>query len=724
MPTGDLERTYTGTIPDAVDAAEEQERKGLLAQLTVALLKAMMTTGIYPPDHPSIRNVATEPYAYLKRLEPITNEITYMSASAAVGDEIVVEGALAESVKFSELVHTSMATHFAHKFTDYFQRNHLVSFSVKPRIGEEEFRRFLSLFMERRSKEEEQPGDALAVPFSTVLLKNGIIHVSAMAREEMVGGERPLPWRVKMAISRLRKDLREIPLYSDASPEKIALVKTQAIQDITRPLRKPQFLKELLSNSDLITLGVQELQAVDVDHEIIWSLHPGMVISIAWEIVADLERAAWGVITQRVGQVERRLDLVLKELLKKIALRLKEIDAVRTKELLQYLFQKKILLYRELPPAIQHELLVDKWTDQFLGSQDAVLERFSQITDPGVYKEYITSFQEIFPELARRRMGKACAAMARILREHREVPSPDVLDRQERARVATARFTEPLVLDLFVPMADAEDKELRGAALATLETFGERALALLFRILFQSQSAAVRREVAACVEKMGEDAHVSLMETLGQRGLEWYVYRNVIMLLGNTKCLAATGDVQRFISHPHPRVREETLRALQRLKGDKAVQEIVPLLRDSDKNVARKAMAALAQLKCTLPIFQEALLRYVREPSTPDELQLAALDAIAAVGLFTLKGEAVEEVLTSGLHLGGKLLTKVLKKRPASARSDAVRAAICTTLGTVGGPEAFKALERALKDPSPVVRERAQEAVRNITRRYRGKLGS
>ena len=72
-----------------------------------------------------------------------------------------------------------------------------------------------------------------------------VIALTSYREDDLVQGRRQLPWRVRMAISRLRKDLRLIPLYAAATRKRLQEVKEELLHDITRPLRRPEFLKEL-----------------------------------------------------------------------------------------------------------------------------------------------------------------------------------------------------------------------------------------------------------------------------------------------------------------------------------------------------------------------------------------------------------------------------------------------------------------------------------------------
>jgi len=696
------------------------ELKGLLAHFTLNFLKGLMMSGIYPPDHPAIEGIAEEPYVLLKRLAPDSNEITFMAASAAAGDEIMVEGVLSEGIPFTTLMSSSMGEIFAKKFVAYFERNQLVSFSVKTRIGKDEFKKLVSVFAERRVREEEG-GGAPIIPFSDLLLERGILHVTAMARSEMVGGERPLPWRVKMAISRLRKDLRMVPMYSEATAQELAQAKTMLVQDITRPLRRPQFLKELLANSDLITAGLEELKDVDIEREIIWCQHPGMLVNVCWDIVGDLERASWGEIRQRIGQIDRRLDSIYRELLKVIALRLREVQPETIGDLLSHLFAKRILSFKELPAMLQEQLVTEKWTNQFLANSEAAIDRFSSLMDGTTYREYSRTFQVVFPELIRRGNVEGAAAMAKALRSHISEPCPSFPERPNFALATLARFTEPEVMEALTAKLDTNDKEARRSVLAALTALGEKSINRLLQALAVSNKAGVRRDIAHALEQMGEDVVVPLMERLSSRGQEWYVYRNVIMMLTNLRCIAAADDVRKFLSHPHPRVREESARSLHLLLGEEASPLLISALGDSDAGVARRAITCLAQLRCRFQAFLDFLGAVLRprdpgESPQSEELVLAALDAVVQIGPFALEGVDIRQAMARRLQGDGSLIGRLMRKK-AAVDGERVRSAFCAALGRVGDEESLAALEKLSADSSTVIRQRAGEAADAIRRR-------
>src|SRR3990167_6681611 len=96
--------------------------------------------------------------------------------------------------------------------------------------------------------------------------------------------ERKLPWQGETALSRLRQDLQTLPLYSRASPEEIRRIKLQVIDDVIRPIRTPEPLKDFLINCDLVAAEIAVLAETQVEREIIGDLSEEMLVATAWEL--------------------------------------------------------------------------------------------------------------------------------------------------------------------------------------------------------------------------------------------------------------------------------------------------------------------------------------------------------------------------------------------------------------------------------------------------------
>lgn len=62
----------------------------------------------------------------------------------------------------------------------------------------------------------------------------------------------------------------------------------------------------------------------------------------------------------------------------------------------------------------------------------------------------------------------------------------------------------------------------------------------------------------------------------------WYVVRNVVNILGNTRSSAALPYLERTLRHPEPRVRRETIRSLSHIPDRLSIEMMVAALTDDD----------------------------------------------------------------------------------------------------------------------------------------------
>jgi len=81
--------------------------------------------------------------------------------------------------------------------------------------------------------------------FVTHLNENGITHFSLVFKEDLVAPERRLPWRAQLAISRLKKDLKQVPLFHDLDAAGLRLLRQQTLHEVLRPISRPDLLAAL-----------------------------------------------------------------------------------------------------------------------------------------------------------------------------------------------------------------------------------------------------------------------------------------------------------------------------------------------------------------------------------------------------------------------------------------------------------------------------------------------
>ena len=103
----------------------------------------------------------------------------------------------------------------------------------------------------------------------------------------------------------------------------------------------------------------------------------------------------------------------------------------------------------------------------------------------------------------------------------------------------------------------------------------------------------------------------------------WYLVRNALMILRFVgKSEKAVDRARRFVSHAHPRVRDEALHTLLELKAGDAEQLVINALADPDDKVQWRATNALVELA---PLAEASIARIIQmiQAEIPEENEAA-----------------------------------------------------------------------------------------------------
>ena len=710
-------------LPEELDEEQKQEMalRLELAELTLALIKGMLQSSYYAPDHPAAKGVALAAYERLKVLQKRFSEITYLVQGGREDDELVLEGVFPEAITLTNLIRSTMGEHFARKLRTYFQRNKLISVSIKTIIGEEEFDRFVAVFVERNLMEGGEAA-ATAARFTEQLYAKEIVNVNVMLEDDLVGARRKLPWRVRMAISRLRKDLRVIPLYAKATKTELREAKELIITDIIRPLRRPDFLKELLVNSDLIVEDVPELRGSDIESEIIATFSHGILGTVAWSLVSDLERVTWEKAKGKKERVREQVVGAIKRSLRKVSIRLAREESDQAIEVIRHLFEKRLLAFEELPPRLQQRIRVETWTEAFLADEEVAFARLEQAGEKRPYLEQLSTFTGIYCELLRRQRFAATHRIVSVILAHAVTPVPWMAERDKFIQRALRQIRNEETFTVLVKALEEADLETREHLRETLVMLGADAVPHLLRSLRETRSSAVRKEVCAAMVGIGPEAGPQVVEELRRYGRKGQHGRLLLLLLGDLQCEEAASDLIRFASHPDPKLREEALVSLFKLRGKRAEAQFVVALDDKDPHIQRRALVLLASFGSRHREIATFVARTLRprdpkddEPEPPVILQDIAIDTAAHLGNVALEGGGtLEEVLLAVLQHGQRSSFRRLLGGGQRPKPDILRVSACDALGKIGSRLAEPALYAALRDKSEELREHAVAALDQI----------
>lgn len=704
-------------------------------EFTLNLVKALLQTGWYSPEHSLARAATEDLFRQFRTLTEGERDLSYVLVSTVDERGVMIDGLLAEPIEVAKALRGILGDHFVAKFHEYFIRNQIASFTIKRHITEDEFRRFLNLWVTWATKTAHaESGHAV---MSDELTVAGVLAVTVVGMDEVPGARRHLPWPVKIALGRLRKDLRRIPMLRHADEATLARLKSEVIEDVMRPLSRPTLLVDLLLNADLVAEGQDVVTPAGVEDGMVQTLRVEMVHKAAHVLNETLARVH--------DKGARREDLpgweyeeyrtTLDRVTRKVLVRLAEADFSEAYGLLQEAYGRGLIDVGTLPETLQNRIRSSELTEWFLKDPNAFYRDFANAATPAAYRRCASLVKFIVPELIRRGEVRPMTAILAILHRHLHEPHPSFPAREESARDLLRHFEEAGHIDHVVELAVKTTKEGRGGLVQGLILFRESIVPALLFHLVRSEDASVRKAALGMLEQVGAAGVPFIVAELRAHRHPWYVVRNLVVLLGavaDTHDEAATQAVSEYRGHPRPQVREACLEALARIQGPAAGAHIAPFLDDPEPHIVRRAIHHAGAIRYSDPAFVRRLLAMLAPP--PSRRPAGTTPSVEE--RKDLAGDAFASAVLSALaRYGPDLLVTVpeveftlcrLVRRPSAVRrllsrfglrrrlpGDLVVQAI-RVLGSIGGPMSERVLDDlARRGPEPV-RQVAAEALARV----------
>ena len=331
---------------------EERKKIKPSGEFLMDLTKAMLRSGYYSADHPGSEGAKQGLYEKFQNCLGESREVMITKQETREKVDILITGILDEPVNVRTLVGAGMAELFVPKLREYFKRKGLVSFAIKNEISLEHFESFVDIMSD--PKADSGQGSKIGQVLSNALADHGITAISTVFMDDLIMLELNLPWRVEMAIQRLAKDLKMLPMFQGGSDENIRTLKLQIIQDIIRPLRHPEFLKDLIINCYIIARHVDSIEKEDIEQVIIEAFPLNTLLPTSEFIFKELhnlrkkhaEELDNPALVRRVEGVKRILKWVVRRLI------LEDVNGAQY--FLERLYLNDILTFEELPPDVQY----------------------------------------------------------------------------------------------------------------------------------------------------------------------------------------------------------------------------------------------------------------------------------------------------------------------------------------------------------------------------------
>lgn len=712
-----------------LDDERTRQVRALAGEFTLSLVKALLQTGWYSPEHPMARTAAQEVIRQFRALSEGEKDITYVLLSSVDERGVMIDGLLPEPIEVAKALRGILGDHFIAKFHDYFVRNNIASFTIKHSITDEEFIKFLDLWVTWAAKTAQaKSGHAL---MSEELTLAGILAVTVVGLDEIPGAARHLSWPVKIALGRLRKDLRRIPMLKDADPEFIAHLKVQVVGDIMRPIKRVPMIVDLLVNADLAAEGLEHVTTTGLEDHMVLAMRPEVALQVTQNLIDLLERVKGGDprISERPGWDPKVFVETVDRVTRKALVRLASEDQASSHHLLLSAHQKGLIEIQDLPEGVRLMIRGAELADRILEAPERFYNEFLQADRLATYRRHASVVKMALPELVKRKEVRPISAILAILHRHLTEPNPKFPERQELAKELLKAFEEQGHVDRMVALALNIPKEERGGLVKGLLLFGESIVpALLFHLL-HSEDAYIRRAALSILEQVGPPCIRLVTIELRSHRHPWYAVRNLIGLLGSVarpKDKDAVRAIEEYRDHPKEEVREACLQALARIFGSLAGPYIAPFLDDPSLTVAKRAIFLASSIRYSDPAFLRKLLGFAtaqeKDTERVEGLKIAALSALASYGPDILvvvpEVESVLHSLVAPPGLLRRLLMALRRKKGRRSKNVVVHA--LEALGSIGSNRSIPLLQKLARSGNKEVKEAAGAALEKIVSRCQG----
>jgi HEAT repeat protein len=699
----------------------EREKVKPSGEFLMDLTKAMLRSGYYAADHPGAKGAKQGLYEKFLNCLGDSREIMITNQENRERTDILITGILDEPVNVRILVGAGMAELFVPKLREFFRRKGLVSFAIKKDITPEHFESFVDIMSD--PKADSGGKDKIGKLLSSALVEHGITEISTVFMDDLIVLELNLPWRVEMAIQRLAKDLKVLPMFENESEANLRKMKIQIIQDILRPLKHPEFLKDLIINCYIIARHVKRLETEDIEKVIIEAFPLDALLPTSRFIFEELNHLREIKVDNPDSPALKRRFTGVKRILKWVSRRLVLEDVRGAQNFLEQLYQNQVLTFEELPADVQYLVNTEKMASDVRAHMRKYVDRILKIDTPDDVAILLKLLRRIMPSFIERSDWQHALYLTQAVAKREKKKTDNIFATTAGLPTHPLAFIFKDRTDAIVSSYEKADEAQRLIIDEIAGHLGGGGIEILSRALSECEDRGARKAAMEALKKKGKLAKSWVLNVLDEPGQKWFLLRNALMLLGH---LAEKEEeierARKLVHHEHPRVRDEALSVLIKLKASGTEKLVIACLDDADDKIRWRALNSLGDLA---PLSQASIQNLLDRitAAAPADPEAAAVhhrnisQLIRALGAVSniVNHHQVEDTL---LELAGQLAGQkkgLLQRFKKSAGSDSstVLSAVIATLGSIGTVKSEKFLEKLATGKSPQA-EPAQKAANHI----------
>ncbi len=703
--------------------AAERDRVKPAAEFIMDLTKAMLRSGYYSPEHPGTQEAKKGLYAnFLKCLDD-SPEIMITNVETPKKKDILITGILDEPVSVRTLVGTGMAELFVPKLTEVFNRKGLLSFAIKKQITPSHFECYIDIMSDPRA--DRGNNNKMGELLTKALARNGIKEISTVFLDDIIVLEKNLPWRVEMAIQRLTKDLKVMPMFKSKSDEDILKLKVKIIHDIIRPLKYGEYLKELLVNCYIIAKYVDNIEAEDIEEIVMAGIPPHLLLATAVHVFEELKGLTELKAKEPASGPLQRRHAGVKRIIKSLSRRMIHLKIKGVQRFLEELHHTNVLTFAELPPDVQYLVNTMKMVRDMQSRTSVYIGWVFKRLNPEDAIVMLKCFRRVITIIVEDMDWDICFKITLAVNKVKK--ETDLYSPKNNLPSNPFYFVFKDASDMLCSAYLTEPTASRLKIDQIVRRLGAKGIDILNLTLTKSENSDVRTDAMETIVSMGEVARRWSLKVLKDKDPDTAALKNALAILREVgKAKKDTDIVKKFIGHASTRVREELLHTLISFDAPDLEPFIIQALTDSDDKLRWRAALALGNLRQISKGSIDDILQTITADPPDDEKRIPAhirktaqlIQTLGSVNNFPALDQLEEAILNAAQKSsdsGKKLMARLKLNSPENDQTPILIAAFAA-LGKIGSAKSSEFIANFTKGKSPVAAE-AQKALKFIEAR-------
>ncbi len=530
---------------------EEELLKENFRVFLIHFIQAILNTRFYGPDHPkgknSLQSMLNTYHQWIKFSPDTPIILTYDKNDFYAGYSDTYSS-------LKKILSKTEAEMYGEKLKEYFEKAKLISFHINPQTTDSELKAILTIF-NKTYKGELERDESISTQVERWFKEYKISNISTLFNEDVIITRKDIPWKVRVVISRLNKDLHILPYFHSHS-EKLKNAKLLAFRENLKLVLKPSDFLIFIRNIDLVPEIEKDLPLyIEFSKELFsFNFLRSFIIYLEKNFSSD-----------RDSNIISILPILLDKLLS-------ISPDETTRNILKKFLEDRIIDQSWIPEKILAEIKIDEMVIEAIENP---LELIKQWQEKEANKE--TLEEEII------------AVILRLFQEKKFEAALAISDEVSRFHQINWEKIIKETLPLIFELTQKEKTEM----VKLFSLAGPKSIPYLFKLLQTAEDEATRATVIKLLPQFLKNNPDPLIKELTNKEQQWYYYRNLLLIAGETENEKLTEIIASYLYHSDPRVKREAADALIKIKG---VNSLPTILKFWETNIKENVIIAINSL--------------------------------------------------------------------------------------------------------------------------------